>query len=727
MDAVRRLLPRAAGAWLAACLASSAPAAALAIETTVRVSVDDNGLQGDRSSRSPELSADGRFVAFYSDAGNLVPGDTNSTRDVFVYDRQAKTVQRVSVSSAGVEGNGPSGFAGGAASCPRTEISANGRWVAFESAASNLVVGDTNALSDVFVHDRLTGQTERVSLDAGGAQLGGFSASASISRDGRFVAFVTASPAVPEDGNQRFDVFVRDRVAATTERVSVGSGGIEADGSSNCPSISGNGRHVAFYSLATNLVAGDSNGLVDVFVHDRSSHVTQRASVGAGGSEADGTSFAPRISGNGRMVAFVSNATNLVAGDSNGASDVFVRDLQSALTLRASVAVNGAQASAGADASVGIDDAGRQVTFRSASPDLVAGDTNALPDSFVKDLLTGMIRRTSLAHNGAQMQAPDGALRVAISGNGRVAAFDATSGDLVPDDSNRVRDVFVRELPTFAYEYAAKVVCGTQNVAADLRLAPGLYATTVNIHSPRAGVELFKKLALTSPPGGQHPGQVFPIAQHVLSYDEALGVDCNDIRREVFGGRFPAPFIEGFLVVQSTDSLDVTAVHSSAAIDARGSPTAHSSIDVQRVEERHKLAKLDVSKSARYFCNAEPVVTECTVVAALYTVVVRNDGDVPAVNAVLDDTVSRTDGVPLAVVLAAPHEVPPGAVFSVVGPASIRVDLGELGAGQEVQVRFWALTVIGPGHQPDALINRAEVSAKNADVQAAAVIVQSFD
>ena len=725
-------------AWKAWCHVTASAAAAglmsLAVTAataadTVRVSIDNAGAQGNRRSQSPELDRTGRFVAFYSEASNLVTGDTNNTRDVFVHDRQSHTTERISVSSAGVQGNGPSGFSGGAGGCPRTEISANGRWVVFESAASNLVAGDTNNLADIFVRDRLTGQTERVSLDGAGNELEGFSSSPSISRDGRFVAFTTANAAVPEDTNFAFDVFIRDRIAGTTERVSVGTGGIESDGLSDCPSVSTDGRYVAFRSLATNLVPGDTNDVPDVFVRDRVAQTTQRVSVDSAGGQGDAASgnTVPRISGSGLQVAFGSSATNLVPGDTNGAADVFVRDLQSGVTSRVSVAVNGAQATNGAVGSVAIDDIGRYVGFRSASPDLVADDANGLSDAFVKDRLTGMIRRVSLRHDGGPLQTPAGVIRVALSGSGRFAAWDTDSSDLVADDTNDVSDIFVRDLPSFSYEYAAKVVCGTQADPDDLRLAPGLYATTVNIHNPRGSTEFFKKLALTAPSGEQRAGPVYPIAQHVLQYDEALAVDCNGLRREVFGGRFPAPAIEGFLVVQSTDSLDLTAVYTTAAIDRSGQPVAHSSIDVRRIPERRRRPTLRVSKSARYFCNGVPIASECTVVAALYTVVVGNDGAVPATAVVLTDSVSRSDGLAVVAALAAPYEVPPGAVYSVTGPSSVRVDFGELAAGQEVQLRFWALAVINPSSQPDELVNRAEVTASNADADASAVIVQTFD
>jgi hypothetical protein len=201
-------------------------------------------------------------VAFQSAATNLVPGDTNNALDVFVHDRQLGTTCRVSVSSGGAQGNSHS-------SSPT--LSGDGRYVAFLSDASNLVPGDTNGLADIFVHDCLAGTTERVSVATGGAQAEGSSfGGAAISRDGRFIAFANgASNLVPGDLGYA-DVFVRDRWSSTTARVSTSTAGAQGLGNSVHPSISGDGRYVVFESYARNLVPGDSNGHGDVFLHDRS-------------------------------------------------------------------------------------------------------------------------------------------------------------------------------------------------------------------------------------------------------------------------------------------------------------------------------------------------------------------------------------------------------------------------------------------------------------------------
>jgi Tol biopolymer transport system component len=244
-----------------------------------------------------------------------VPGDTNGASDVFLRDRLAGVTRRVSVGAVG-QANGDSA---------EPSISADGRFVAFSSQASNLVPGDTNGTSDIFVRDMLTGVTRRVSVGAAGQANGG-SLSPAISADGRFVAFNSyASNLVPGDTNGTTDIFVRDLLARVTRRVSVGPAGQGNSDSSGAPAISADGRYVAFFSHASNLVPGDTNGAYDIFVRDLLAGVTRRVSVGASG-QGNRDSLAPAITADGRSVAFVSASFNLVTHDTNRAWDVFVRD-----------------------------------------------------------------------------------------------------------------------------------------------------------------------------------------------------------------------------------------------------------------------------------------------------------------------------------------------------------------------------------------------------------------
>jgi Tol biopolymer transport system component len=343
---------------------------------TALVSTDANGNQADDASfffSCDAISDDGRFVGFTSDASNLVPGTIGFGDRVYVKDLQTGAIELVSVDSAGNEANLAADF---------NAISADGRFVVFDSLASNLVAGDTNGAFDVFVHDRQTGTTECASLDATGVPGDSDSEFGAVSADGRFVAFRSfADDLVSGDVNGAWDVFVRDRQSGTTERVSVDASGAAANGDSNHPSISADGRFVAFESAATNLVAGDTNGALDVFVHDRQTGATERMSVATGGAESDDDSERPCISADGVHVAFTGFADDLVAGDGNGWPDVFVHDRSTGATERMSVDAAGGDADAPSfDCAITAD--GRFVGFASFADDLVSSDTNADEDVF---------------------------------------------------------------------------------------------------------------------------------------------------------------------------------------------------------------------------------------------------------------------------------------------------------------------------------------------------------
>src|SRR6266540_326710 len=307
---------------VAALAGASAARAEPGLTTLVSIASTGEQVMG-AGSQQPSVSADGRFVTFITDASNVVPGDTNFACDAFVRDRLTNETTRVSVSSTGAEGD-----QGGGA----TAISADGRFVAFTSGSTNLVAGDTNNTLDAFVHDRVTGVTDRVSVSSTGEQADRFSEGAAISADARFVAFQSfATNLVAGDTNNGFDVFVHDLSTGTTERVSVSATGAQGDFSSFAPSISGEGRFVAFSAVATNLVVGDTNGTVDAFVRDRASGTTERVSVStpspfSPGLQGNGSSQNAAMSADGTLVAFDSNA-RLVQPDTNGWRDVFAHEL----------------------------------------------------------------------------------------------------------------------------------------------------------------------------------------------------------------------------------------------------------------------------------------------------------------------------------------------------------------------------------------------------------------
>jgi WD40-like Beta Propeller Repeat len=389
------------------------------------------------------ISAEGRFVAIASAASNLVDGDTNGVIDAFVRDRAAGTNERVSVAADDGQANGQSGV---------QAISSDARFVVIWSEATNLVSGDTNRIADLFVRDRAEGTTERVNVSSDGAQANAESANAAITPDGRFVAFESrASNLVPGDNDDASDVFVRDRSTDRTELVGAGSGpaisadgrfvaferrlsspdgppgiyvrdrtkdvtelvSVTADGTpgndlSGETRISADGRYVVFSSKASNLVADDTNGPdhrgTDVFVRDRLLKTTRRVSVGSDGRQADGPSGNPTLSSNGRIVAFTSWARNLGPGTASG---VYVHDLATGATELASVSATGVSGNRDSYAGVrALSGDGRYVAFFSLASNLVLGDVNGQYDAFVRDREAKTTELASVARRPLLATAP---------------------------------------------------------------------------------------------------------------------------------------------------------------------------------------------------------------------------------------------------------------------------------------------------------------------------------
>ncbi|MEO3867960.1 S8 family serine peptidase [Nonomuraea sp. B12E4] len=340
----------------------------LRTRVTERVSVPSGGGLSDSFSVSPTISRDGRLAGFGSGATNLVPGDTNGQTDAFVHDRRTGKTEMISVSSEGVMGDGLSG-------APR--FSADGRYAIFNSDATNLVPGDTNDKTDAFLRDRQAGTTERVSVGPDGAQLDGYSREATISADGRYVAFQSsAATLAPGDANgDGNDVFVLDRQTGTVRRIT----GPHPDTESTGPVISANGTAVAF----TNGV-----GLGQLYVQDLTTGKTDLVSAALNGGGSTGMSFAPSLSADGRTVAFYGDGGDIVSGDANGRNDVFVRDVAAGTTERVSTAPRGAEGDGWADLP-SISEDGRYVVFESDSGNLVEGDTNRRFDVFVHDRVAG--------------------------------------------------------------------------------------------------------------------------------------------------------------------------------------------------------------------------------------------------------------------------------------------------------------------------------------------------
>ena len=406
--------------------------------STARASVANDGSQLTTPSSFGALSnADGRFIVFTS---GVVDEATLTLPGIFVRDRQTgetTLISRATGSDVSIGGIFPA-------------ISADGRFIVFSSLASALPGGHPSVHLDLYLHDRMTGQTERVSVSSAGTSANSDTVFASLSADGRYVAFSsTATNLAPGDTDDGNDVYVRDRQLGTTTLVSVSSAGVKADSGGWLPTFSADGRFVSFNSESTNLVPNDTNGRIDLFVRDLLSNQTTRVSVGTGGTQANSDSISlGALSADGRFALFESDASNLVVGDTNGLRDVFVHDRQTGQTTRVSVSSTGAQANGDSGASTLSAD-GRYALLGSSATNLVPGDTNGLPDVFVHDRQTGQTVRVNVASDGTQANAvtvgdDDGCCAFpTISADGRSVMVVTLASSLVPGDTNGLDDVFV--------------------------------------------------------------------------------------------------------------------------------------------------------------------------------------------------------------------------------------------------------------------------------------------
>jgi Tol biopolymer transport system component len=414
-----------------ACAALPVALAAAAPEPTrtKRVSVSSGDAQPHRPSYAPALSSSGRYVVFTSYNHRLVPRDTNHNSDIFVRDLSTGKATRASVSATGRQAWARSESA---------DISASGRVVAFQSRARNLTRDDRNKRYDVFVRD-LTRKTTRLASITPNGSHGGVIPS--LSANGRYVAFAGL-----DKNGATGDLYVRDLKKNRTQRVTVSRTGGRPNGHSTTPSISGNGRMVAFLSSASNLVAGDTNDIEDVFVRDMKTAKTKTVSVSSPPQQRSvGFNDGPSISADGRYVAFQS-ALDLATGDSNGTGGIFRRDLRTNTTERISVGEGGEPENAPSFGAA-ISGSGRHVAFTSFASNLVSGDTNEqsgvpVRDVFVHDTQAKTTTRVSVSNTSTQGDSHS--VAAAITGDGRFAAFQSQSTNLVARDTNRTWDVFVR-------------------------------------------------------------------------------------------------------------------------------------------------------------------------------------------------------------------------------------------------------------------------------------------
>lgn len=432
----RRLLP----VWLlivagllvvAAGALPPARAAVAAGPTTVLVSVATNGRAGNQISSQPAISADGRYVAFTSKASNLVAGDTNRKADIFVRDLLLGRTERVSVATNGSQANNDS---------MEPAISGDGRFVVFTSTATNLVPNILRGPDDdwyrgpgisVFIHDRQTRTTTLVSVSSSGVPSDERAWLGDVSYDGRYVLFSSHCEHLvqPDYNGNRRDVFRHDRVTGITRMIDLLPNGENPWEGGSFSAISADGNRIVYRSLDGGLVAGDTNQTFDIFVYDVAAGATRRVSVASDGVEGKAQSNRPSISANGTYAAFDTNAT-LVPGDNNARSDVFVHDLTTGLTTRVSIRTGGAQGNNhSTQASLSWD--GRFVVFASLATNLITGDTNGQSDIFLHDRLTGDTSRVSLAAGGAQATGGE-STAPRLSADGHSVVFVSKAKNLIP-------------------------------------------------------------------------------------------------------------------------------------------------------------------------------------------------------------------------------------------------------------------------------------------------------
>jgi Tol biopolymer transport system component len=376
------------------------------------------------------VSSDGRYVVFASNSPSLVAGDRNARVDVFLRDMVTGQVERMNVSAAGDEAN----YGG-----EWPTISADGRYVAYHSAATTIVPGSYQGNAGVFVRDRQTGSVRRLAVDAAGTPPNDTTGRPSISADGRYVAFASgATNLVPGSSAPGvFQLYVQDLVTGKTEHIDAGLGGGPADNEAWSYDFSDDGRYLVFQSYATNLVPNDTNGVTDVFVRDRTLALTERVSVNTAGEPGDSHSGVPSISGDGRYVAFSSSATNLAPGGEWPHGGIFLRDLQAGTTERISVYQNGVQDS-GSVSYPAVSGDGRYVAF-----EYYPGGEGATWQVVRRDRAMSSTAWVSL--NSAGALSSDGGGTPGITPDGRYVVFGSTSSNLAAGDTANTWNLFRRD------------------------------------------------------------------------------------------------------------------------------------------------------------------------------------------------------------------------------------------------------------------------------------------
>jgi len=408
-----------------------------------RASVSTGGVEANGASTKSSISADGVQVTFASSATNLVTGDTNLAKDIFLHNRLDDTTILVSSGVSSTQSNGDS---------DAPVISSDGKWVVFHSYATNLTSdADTNDAADIFRYEISTGTMTRISNVTAGGNANGHSFDPVIDENGDYIVFQTdASDLFASDTNAKTDIVMYDVTLDSISQISKDTLDAPTDGNSMNPAVSADGRRIAYSSVATNVVASDTNGYSDIFYYNVDTDTTILVSKANSGTQGNERSYFPTISANGRYVAFESDATNLLASsaDTNLVGDVFVYDTVTNTISRVSVASGGTQSNGSSGGSVdypniSLSEDGTYVVFRSAATNLVASDTNGYIDVFMHDRQSNITTRVSENLDGTQFNHVS--YYPVITRTGTFIAFYSYATNAVTNDTNGFGDVFVYE------------------------------------------------------------------------------------------------------------------------------------------------------------------------------------------------------------------------------------------------------------------------------------------
>lgn len=423
------LWPAAALAGLAALAPASAAEIEIVSTTTIAVPLGTTG----HSFGANGVSSDGRYAVFFSGARNLVAGDTNHAADLFLYDHENTSLERVNLGNGNVQANAPAEFSAG--------VSDDARYVAFQSAATNLVAIETHGVSQIYLRDRIAQTTTLVSRHSDGSAGESAAFQPQMSADGRYIAFVSSDALVGNDSNGAVDVYRYDRVSDSLDLVSVSSSGEAGNSGSSGPRISADGRYVAFVTEANNLFAGDTNLAADIVLRDTVANTNVNASIKPDGSQFPGyreAALGNALSADGRYLLFNTDQP-LEPADNNLSTDGFRFDRTTGLVERVTRGPGGALLADGATAQALSAD-GNRMLMESTSGGIVGGTTSDSRRSYVRDLTNGAITHVKL--RAGVIIDDDQTHDCDLSGDGSTVYCDSYDRNLTDLDENWFRDFF---------------------------------------------------------------------------------------------------------------------------------------------------------------------------------------------------------------------------------------------------------------------------------------------